>query len=652
MEACKRLVLDIETDGFLDVCTVIHCIVMYDLDTKEYLHFNNQGGPSIVDAIELMNNADELYAHYLHGFDAPAIKKLYPEFNPKRGAMYDTITMAKSVYRNLKSLDFEKVAKGNYPADFVKSRHIGSFSLKSWGIRLGELKTTIADDDGITDWSKWTPEMEEYCEQDVRVTVHLLNLLLKDKNLLLHPMHCHDLDNRFQHILARQMRRGIYFDEGAAKELCGELQQESYELDKELRHDIKPFFKREGEFTPKRDNRSSGYAADAPLSKLKTVEFNPGSRDHISNRLIKLYGWEPSAFGKDGKPTIDESTLAGLAYPIIPQIRQYLGLNKFLGMLHAGPQAWLRAVKNSRLHGYIDPVGTVSWRCSHSKPNLGQVPGVSYDSGGSLLLRVEGGFGAESRRLFQASPGYVLCGHDAAGLELRCLSHYMAKYDGGAYAKEVAEGDVHTTNQRAIGLNSRSNAKTWVYAFIFGAQDYLLGKIVIDDFTTEKRDLFLSRYSAGSKQYDGVVTRIGRDSRSNFERGLPALAKLVKAIKAKAKRDGYLTALDGRRLVVRSQHSCVNLLMQSCGAIIMRRWLVILDERLQDAGLVPIEWGGKDYEFVANVHDEAQTEVLPEHVELYHKIAIESFPATSDYYDFKCLIEGEGKQGNCWFDTH
>jgi len=647
-----RLVLDIETDGFLDVCTVVHCIVLYDLDTKEYLRFNNQGGPTVADSIKLMNSATELYAHFGHGFDYPAIKKLYPEFNPKSGAMLDTITMAKSVYRNLKALDFEKIAKGKYPDDFVKSRHVGSHALKAWGIRLGELKTTIAGDDGITDWSKWTPEMEDYCEQDVRVTVKLLEVLTSEKNLELHPMSCHDLDNRFQHIMARQMRRGFCFAEDEAKQLCAELQQESYELDKELRNAVKPFYKKDGEITPKRDNRSSGYIKEAPLTKLKPTEFNPGSRDHIANRLIKLYGWEPSAFGKDGKPTCDESTLAGLTYPIIPALRQYLGINKFLGMLYGGPQAWLRAVKSGRLHGYIDPTGTVSWRCSHSKPNLGQVPGVSYSSSKELLLRVEGGFGTESRRLFRATEGYVLCGHDAAGLELRCLAHYMARYDGGSYAKEVAEGDVHTTNRKAIGLNERPNAKTWVYAFIFGAQDYLLGTIVIDDFLPEKRDKFLSRYTPGSKEYDGVVTRIGRDSRSNFERGLPALAKLVKAIKAKAKRDGYLTALDGRRLVVRSQHSCVNLLMQSCGAIIMRRWIVILDERLQAEGMVPIEWGGSDYEFVANVHDEAQTEVSPEHVASYHKAAVESFPATSSYYDFKCLIEGEGKQGSSWFDTH
>ena len=657
MEPYKRLVFDIETDGFLDVCTVVHCIVIYDLGVEEYYHFSGQeGARPISEAIGLLNRADEIYAHFLHGFDAPAIKKLYPDFNPKPGAMYDTITMAKSVYRDLKGNDFGNIAKGKYPPEFMKGGTnggslVGSFSLKSWGMRLGEHKTTIAGDDGITDWSTWTQQMEDYCEQDVRVTVKLLALLQREDNLKLHPMSCHDLDNRFQHIMARQMRRGVYFDQETAQVLVGELQQTKYGLEKGLIDEFNTFYKRDAEFTPKRDNRSSGYTQGASFTKLKVVEFNPGSRDHIADRLKKRYGWEPQGFGKDGKPTVDESVLAGLSYPVIPALAEYLKVDKFLGMLYAGDKAWLRFVKHSRLHGFIDPVGTVSWRCSHSRPNLGQVPSVGHDDGGEVTWGVEGGYGAESRSLFKATPGYVLCGVDAAGLELRCLAGYMARYDGGAYSKLVTEGDVHTANRLAIGLNARPNAKTWVYASIFGAQDPLLGQIVFDDFLPEIRDKFLSLYPIGSSQHDDAIRKIGGRSRRTFEKNLPALAQLSKDIKEAAGR-GYLIGLDGRRLAVRSKHSSVNLLMQSAGAILMRRWLVILEQKLQDHGLVPIELGGRDYEFVLNVHDEAQTEVLPEHVELYNRLALESFPETSDFYDFKCPLAGEAKSGGSWFDTH
>jgi hypothetical protein len=42
----------------------------------------------------------------------------------------------------------------------------------------------------------------------------------------------------------------------------------------------------------------------------------------------------------------------------------------------------------------------------------------------------------------------------------------MATFDNGAYGREVVEGDVHTANQKAAGLPTRNNAKTFIYAFL------------------------------------------------------------------------------------------------------------------------------------------------------------------------------------------
>ena len=652
-----RLIGDIETDGFLDECTKVHCIVLYDPDLGIYERFNAQGTqPEIEWAIEKMNAADELFFHFGHGFDYPALKKLYPEFNPK-GEMYDTVTMSKAVYRKLKDMDFKAMAKGKRPEDFAKQQLVGSYSLKAWGVRLGVLKSSIAGEDGITDWSQWTPEMEDYCEQDVRVTVALWELLTSEKNLSKHPWECHKLDNRFQHLMSRQERQGFMFDEERAQGLHGELQQKLHDIEGELKNVFKPWYKRDCEFIPKRDNKSQGYVAGAPLTKVKLTEFNPGSRDHIQNRLQRLYGWEPTKFGSDGKASVDESVLTGLRhFETVPLLLDYLLISKRVGQLAAGKQAWLGRAKDGRIKGRIDPMGAVTWRCTHSNPNIAQVPSVAGDSSGNPLWGLAGGYGADCRGLFTVPQGSYLCGHDGSGLELRCLAHYMAKYDGGAYAAIVVDGDVHTVNQNAVGLHERRNAKTWIYAFLYGAGDFKLGTVVLDDFPAEKRTRFYAKFGSSGKGYERAVIKLGKRSRSRIVESLPALGRLVEAVKSKAKKTGNLCGLDGRLLEVRSEHAALNTLLQSAGALIMKRWLVILDELLQKEGMVPHQFKHpteeSHYEYVANVHDEAQTEVVEPWVETYDRLAVQAFNLAGEFYDFRCQIDGEGKVGKTWMETH
>lgn len=652
-----RLVGDIETDGFLDVCTQVHCIVLYNLEEETYHRYNSQTAGEIDTAIVLMNQADELYFHYGHGFDYPALKKLYPDFNPYPSAMFDTIDMAKAIYRDIRNMDFSAMAKGKRHPDFAKLQLVGKHSLKAWGYRLGILKGSLAGGDGTTDWSKWTPAMEDYCVQDVAVTVELLKLILADKNLVVHPMECHRLDNRFQHLMSRQERQGFTFNQDEAINLHADVSQQLKDIENELQELFPPFYKRGAKFIPKRGNQGAGYLANVPLSKVKLTEFNPGSTDHIEYYLKKRYGWQPTAFTADGKATLDESTVSSLPYPCIPQLLDYMCLSKFSGQLAAGKKAWLGAVRPSgRIHGRIDAMGTNTWRCSHSSPNLGQVPGVKHGAGGEALWGLKGRYGANARSLFGVPQGHLLCGNDASGLELRCLGHYVAALDGGEYAREIVEGDVHTKNQLAIGLNHRSNAKTWIYAFLYGAQDFRLGITVLEDFPADKRLRFHTQYGeSGSKSFTAAVTVLGKGSRVRISKSIPALSELIRRVKEKSRRVGHLIALDGRRLEAKG-NSAFNFLLQSCGAILMKQWLVIVDELCQEAGLVPYQWKHPSvvghYEYVANVHDEAQTEVMAEYAEQYSEIAIKAFPLVQQYYNFRCPLDGTGAIGATWFDTH
>jgi DNA polymerase I-like protein with 3'-5' exonuclease and polymerase domains len=254
-------------------------------------------------------------------------------------------------------------------------------------------------------------------------------------------------------------------------------------------------------------------------------------------------------------------------------------------------------------------------------------------------------YGHECRELFIVELHKVLVGADAAALELRVLAGYMARYDGGAYVRTVLDGnkddgtDIHSVNAKALGLDPKGNyfdgesgrdiAKTWFYAFLYGAGDAKLGFIL-------------------SRQKGTEAMAVGKNSRTKFMRNLPALASLVKKIKQAVKERGYLVGLDGRQLHIRSQHAAPNALFQNAGAVLMKKALVILDADLQSLGFIP----GVHYEFVANVHDEWQIEADIDKGEVIGKAAVEAIRKAGEYYNFRCPLDGEYKLGRNWAETH
>jgi len=253
-------------------------------------------------------------------------------------------------------------------------------------------------------------------------------------------------------ILTEQELHGWYFDEPAARELESSLRRELEGLTRLLR-DRYPYVA-DREFTPKRPNRTTGYVAGAPLTKLK--EFSPTSRDHIAWVMENLHGWKPDKTTKAGKTAIDETVLKDIGTEEALQFFRCLELTKQLGMLSEGNNAWLKLVKNNRIHHHCS-VSTNTHRCAHRNPNLAQVPSD-----------------AAFRKLFIASPGHVLVGSDLSGIELRLLAHYLARYDGGRYGHILLNDDIHQVNADKIGI-SRKLTKTVTYAFLYGAGDQKIG---------------------------------------------------------------------------------------------------------------------------------------------------------------------------------
>lgn len=636
------LVFDIETNGLLDELKVIHCIslqrvcLVTGVPLGEVLSADDKGYGelTLAQALAMLQEADCVIGHNILGFDIPALRKIYPGFRVKRA--WDTLLASTLVWADLKDRDFHRLRKtpGCFPAQFA-----GRHSLEAWGYRLGKWKgdySAAMKALGIDPWAQFSADMSDYCDQDVVVTQALFALQVAKEP----SQDAIDLEQAVAPIITRQEQYGFLFDKELADRLECELLLARQTAADKLCAAFPPIVSYV-ERIPKRSNKTKGWVKGVPFMEEKVTVFSPGSRDHIAARLEAKYGWKPKHFTPEGKPKVDEEILAALPYPEIPLLLDYLTITKRLGQLASPPpkvlkngtvskakrksEAWRDHVKaDGRVHGRVNQNAAVTGRMTHSHPNMAQVPSVQSDKDGNHLHGLAGGWGYECRSLFTVPKRKKLVGADASGLELRCLAHFMARFDGGEYARILLEGDIHTANQTAAGLPTRGNAKTFIYAFLYGAGDEKIGSIV------------------------GKGKVAGAKLRKKFLEGLPALAKLVNGVKKKANSAGFLVGLDGRKLHVRSDHAALNTLLQSAGALVMKKALVILDETLQAAGMVP----GVNYEFVANVHDEWQIEVDEDLAEFVGKTATASITKAGEAFGFRCRLDGEYKIGNTWAETH
>lgn len=662
----ERFIYDIETDGLLDDLTTIHCLVLYDMDTKELLSFRNDGNPDnyakLVEGVHLLNNAKKRIGHNVIKFDEPALHKLFPWFVPNvQGVVIDTLTLCRLIKPNVADGDRLMAKRGT-----LEGRLIGAHSLEAWGQRLGEWKgdfakkrqaEILAENPELSKqeamslvWKHWSQEMQDYCDQDVTTNLAIYKWC---RNRGYAQMAVDD-EHAMAFLCAKIEAHGFPFDEAAAGRLYGVLGGRRAKLEDQLMETFGSWVEpKGGAYVPKAANKNAGYWGETtwrflddeselqpedftagglpnaaakrrgvrrdfqgyPLTKIKIVDFNPSSRIHIANRLTSLYGWKPQEYTSDGRAKVDEEIMAALPYDCAPLLTEYFTVIKRLGQLAEGKQAWLKLVKNGHIHGSYNTVGAVTRRMTHSNPNIAQVPSVGAD------------YGEECRELFGVPEGWVQVGSDASGLELRMLAHYMARWDDGAYGEVILNGDIHTHNQLLAGLPERNMAKTLIYAFLYGGGDGKLGEIV------------------GGSAADGKALR------AKFLEGLPALAKLVKAVKQKADQHKTLNALDGGILHVRSSHSALNTLLQSAGALVCKKWSVLLEQELLEKGLKH-GWDG-DFVFMANIHDENQIACRTEEIaQMVEEASANAMNKVREYYGIRIRLDVDSKRGKNWKECH
>jgi DNA polymerase I-like protein with 3'-5' exonuclease and polymerase domains len=580
---------DIETDG-LDP-TVVWCIVCQNVDTKERFVFDYP----LYKHTDVANS--DLYIHFNDWVQQYSVETLV--FH--NGISFDVPVLEKLLGTNFSLKNIEDTL---IMSQLNEPRMEGGHSLRNWGDKFNFPKGDY------TDWSEYTTEMLEYCIRDVDITTQLYLTL---KNKLHNQKEALELEYKTKEHCSEQEKNGWRFDIRESTKVLRDITEELRKAEEEVHRVFKPLpvwkgatrlrnkFKKNG-------TRTLAYAKqvalqchtndDGEYGYYDYPQLNLGSRQQVAHHLTH-YGWKPTKFTDTGRPKVDEKILEGVDIPEARIIARYLMLQKRQSQLNS----WIDNYNHNTkaIHSRVHTIGTVTNRMSSSGPNLQQVTASDKE------------FGSAMRSLFITSSDSVLVGADLSGLELRCLAHYMNDAD---YTDEILTGDIHTKNQESAGLSTRNEAKRFIYAYLYGGGDELIGKIVGGD----KAD--------------------GREIKNKFLDNTPALRELRTRVEKKALR-GYLKGLDNRIISVRSPHSALNFLLQSAGAIIAKRAWVIFHQNC----ILP-------YKQLGVIHDEIQIECLPEHAEQIGREVVKAMQDTTKFYKLRCPIDGEYKIGRSWNDTH
>jgi len=542
-------VVDIETNGFKDNATEIHCIVAKEYTTGKVKTWVQEECKEFGEWSKLV---DTFIMHNGLSFDAPLLNK-FTNSSIKSNQIRDTL---------LESQLFNPIRNKGH-------------SLQAWGERLNFNKGDVESFD------YYTPAMLEYCKQDVELTFKVAKYLEKEsKNFSKQSLL---LENKIRVILDQQEENGFTLNLRKASELMATLQDEADSL----------VDKAQKLFPP----------TEVQLkTKVKYIPFNIGSRKQIAERLIEK-GWEPKLKTDKGNVIVNEEVLKSINMPEAKMFSRYLLLQKRVAQI----KSWIELCdKDNKVHGRVMTLRTITGRMAHNSPNMAQVPAV-YSP-----------YGKECRDCWTVSDinKYSLVGTDASGLELRCLAHYM---NDTKFTNELLTGDIHTANMEMAGLSNRDQAKTFIYAFLYGAGAAKIGKIV----------------GGGAKKGQQLIDR--------FLSNMPALNALRTKVQ-KASQNGIIRGLDGRLLHIRSSHSALNTLIQGAGAVVCKHWLLEIMSSIKMTRI--------DAKLVASIHDEYQFEVNNNDITTFGQITKETMKKTQEVLKLNCELDSEWKVGKTWASTH
>lgn len=599
-----RTVFDIEADNLVDDVTKVHCM-SFSIDGEEPVCYTD-----IAKCLSILDKSDVLIGHNIIGYDFVVLRKLFHWEPASHQKVMDTLPLAQLVWPDIVNKDMDLV-------DFPK-KYWGKYSLRSFGHRMGMHKGDVES------FSLYTEAMGEYCKQDVRITYQLYEML----KILNASADAADLEMAFAQLAQDMHENGIAFNTRKAYDLLEILEgvklkcldQVSSLVPPSVREMKTPEYWEDTVTGVQYPTKASAPTAAFPdlkrgPNKKKVTPFNPNSRQQVAKYLMSQ-GWKPVNKTITGQPRVDEGTLTAIeGIPAAKVLADLYRCSKMLGMLADGKEAWIKVAKPNarnepRIHPTLKPLGAISGRTSCVRPNLQQVPSARLP------------YGKECRELFCAGPGYVLVGCDAKSLEVRCFAHYMAKYDSGDFARQVVKGDVHQENADMMNCE-RAVAKNTFFALIYGASPKKIAKMLDIDLV----------------HAENLVSRLFRER--------PAMRHLINAVKTAAERKGYLQGLDGRKLIPRSPHSSVNLLVQAAGACVSKKAALNVGD-----AIVRNKWGCLGVKFVGFIHDEILLEAPQHKAASVLDTACTAFRDTTEHFNLRCPMDGEGAIGETWYDIH
>ena len=591
-----ELVFDIETDDLK--ATKVWCIVAQDSGSGQIYKF---APPQLESGLELLQKADTLVGHNIIGFDIPVIHKLLG-VDLSHKTLIDTLVLSRL---------------------FNPSRE-GGHSLGMWGYRLKYHKIDF------TEYEEYSKEMLEYCVRDVQLNT-LVHEKLKEESKGFSKESV-KIEQEVSKILKQQEENGFLFNTYQATMLSADLREKMQNAEDEVHkvfkpklvnvREVNPYIKKDGTLSkrgltdeeydkvlteivlrePEQDENGEWVTSKPePFMRKKLQDFNLGSRKQIGEYL-QDFGWKPQDFTPTGQPIVDERRLSKIKnIPEVKLIADYLLLQKRIALI----DSWIEAVEDDdRIHGFVICTGAITGRMSARSPNTQQIPSLKSP------------YGKECRSCWIVPEGYKLVGVDASGLELRMLARYMKDEE---FTNEIINGDIHQRNQQTAGLKSRDQSKTFIYALLYGAGNKKIGQVV------------------GGNAKDGARLK------EHFFANNPAFRRLRERV-SKASTKGYLKGLDGRKIYIRHPHASLNSLLQGAGAVVMKKALMLLNDKATKEKL--------DFKFVANVHDEWQVEVVEKDVENFGSLAVQAIKDAGEYFNMECPLDAEYKAGDNWSETH
>lgn len=606
-------VIDIETDD-LDA-TVIWVLCAKNVKTKE--------GKTLTNLTEIRNFIDEeqnknavFVGHNALSFDIPVINRLAGTRVPVSRVL-DTYIL---------SMVFNPSLSGGH-------------SLDAWGQRL---KSNKIDFD---DWSHLSPQMIEYCKQDVDLTRQLFLSLSKKMNTIGISERGLKIEHEAWHVINLQKKNGFAFDINKAQALYTNLRGIESEIKREIDEYWPPklcpikTYKRPFKADGSSSKVYEGHCERFPklvLSKDRQsytcydyVEFDVGSPKQRIEKLVEA-GWKarertkPSKTHPDGQP---QPTVKGKLSPSLQQfieendlpqvnlITEWMAINSRANMVNTWMQAYNH--ETGAIHGSLFLANTLRYR--HSSPNTANIPAVRFDDDGKPKMGRLGEFTYEARDLWTCSDTIhrTLVGVDASGIQLRVLAHYL---NNPEFTKQLLEGDPHEYNRKLAGIDTRPKAKTFIYAFLLGAGDAKVGEIV------------------GGSTKDGKAVKI------RFKNNFPGLRELLDRLENEQRRTGRITLCDGLKIPCEHPHTVLGYLLQGDESRIMKVAKVLVHKKCSKEKL-DIRWQG-------DIHDEWQVDVPTKHVDRFIEICEECFRKAGESFNYRIQIDCEAKKGKTWAETH